>query len=199
MSSTTIILIFFIYSFIGWIGEVALEFGQNRRFVNRGFLLGPYCPIYGFAILFVLGFLAPRFSHPVSLFLATALSCAILEYTTSFFLEKIFHVRWWDYSNFYFNLNGRICLEALTLFGVSSVVITYFIQPFFNGLLQNVPLTILNMIQFSLLCLFLLDCILSFSILKKVNKNFSKNIDATDLISKEVNQELKQYLKRFTK
>ena len=199
MSSTNIILLFFIFSFIGWIGEVALEFALNRRFVNRGFLLGPYCPIYGFAILFVLGVLAPRFSHPISLFFATAVSCAILEYATSFFLEKVFRVRWWDYSNFYFNLNGRICLEALTLFGVSSVLIAHFIQPFLNTFLQSIPLPVLNTIQFSLLCLFVLDCLISFFILKKVKKDFSQKIDATDLISKEVNQELKRCLSRFTK
>ena len=116
-SLTDMALYFFMYSFCGWLMETALCSFQEKRFVNRGFLNGPFCPIYGCGIVLILIFLLPVrdgidklwVAVPV-IFAAGAFLASVVEYFTSWLMEKLFHARWWDYSHFRFNLNGRICL-----------------------------------------------------------------------------------------
>ncbi len=109
-------LLFSIYSFLGWLMEVVNTLRVEKKFVNRGFLVGPFCPIYGFGVLLMTIMLKKYQNDIVATFIFSILICGILEYFTSFFLEKIFHARWWDYSNRKFNINGRICLENLFIF-----------------------------------------------------------------------------------
>ncbi len=109
-------LLFSIYSFLGWLMEVVNTLRVEKKFVNRGFLVGPFCPIYGFGVLLMTIMLEKYQNDIVATFIFSILICGILEYFTSFFLEKIFHARWWDYSNRKFNINGRICLENLFIF-----------------------------------------------------------------------------------
>ncbi len=194
-----ITILFFIYSFFGWIFEVCWEFIQNHRLVNRGFLIGPYCPIYGIAIIVMLNIFPYLGNHPLGYFFITMFICAIFEYTTSYALEKLFHTRWWDYSNFRFHVNGRICLEALTLFGVSNICIAYFINPVLLRFLLKIPTNILFVIHLFLLFFFVVDCLLSFIILKKIPKQTVGNTDVTDVISKQVSQKIKSSLRQITK
>lgn len=132
-------LIFLTYSFLGWCMEVVVSIfmSKNRKPSNRGFLIGPLCPIYGFGVLLMTFLLRDR--HNIAeVFIVATLSSAILEYATSFVMEKLFRVRWWDYSNDKFNLNGRICLKMLLAFGVMGVIVTQVTNPmllgFFNGI-----------------------------------------------------------------
>lgn len=132
-------LIFLTYSFAGWCMEVAVSIimNQNRKPSNRGFLIGPLCPIYGFGVL-LMTFLLRNTHNVVEVFIVATLSSAVLEYATSFVMEKLFRVRWWDYSHEKFNLNGRICLKMLLAFGIMGVIVTQVTNPilldFFNGI-----------------------------------------------------------------
>ena len=111
-------LLFMTYAFLGWLMEVTLGLIQSKKFVNRGFLIGPYCPIYGFGGLLITFLLQKYVNDPIVLFFMALIICGILEYVTSYLMEKIFHARWWDYSNKKYNINGRVCLDTIIPFGL---------------------------------------------------------------------------------
>ena len=169
---------FIIYSFLGWAWETLITSIPQRRFVNRGFLNGPYCPIYGAgALLFI--FLTNNIdSIAVRFILGAAIACA-LEYLTSWVLELIFHARWWDYAPRRFNLNGRICLEGFFVFGLGAVVAPYFHQNIANITAQLSPAT-LNSIFSIILIAFIVDVVITNRALSKFNRilrEYQKAID----------------------
>ena len=123
-------LLFFIYSLLGWIAESIYVSIKEKKFVNRGFLIGPYCPIYGFGSILMILYLTQYKDNFVTVFLLGIFICCLLEYMTSYLMEKIFKARWWDYSDKKYNLNGRICGENALLFGLGSIVIIYLLNPF---------------------------------------------------------------------
>lgn len=136
----TLIMLFFIYSFLGWLIEVLFCYIKNRKFINRGFLYGPYLPIYGFGGIFVC--IIDMFIHnPFLLFIISFFICGLLEYSTSLAMEKIFNKRWWDYANKEFNLEGRICLEYLFVFGIMSLITIYYLNPFFLKIIRSINKT----------------------------------------------------------
>lgn len=105
-----LIYFFVFYSFAGWCLEVLYYFKNERRFVNRGFLYGPFCPIYGFGVLFLVVFL-DNYKHNIfALFFLACFFTTVLEYITGFVLEKAFKTKWWDYTDDPFNIHGRVCL-----------------------------------------------------------------------------------------
>ncbi len=180
-------LLFLIYSFMGWLMEVILSFIQHKKFINRGFLIGPYCPIYGCGCLFMIMTLKKYLDDPLALFIMSTLSCSILEYVTSYIMEKIFHARWWDYSDKKFNINGRICLETLVPFGVLGCLVMYIINPFFTGILNKIPNLVLIILSIVLFILFIVDLSVSFKIIynfKNTTKKLSK--DNTEEITNKV-------------
>ena len=122
-------ILFIIYSFAGWVMETLWVSWCNKRLVDRGFLIGPYCPIYGFGALLIVLLLNKLSFSPILVFLMTVFVCGVLEYFASWIMEKIFKARWWDYSNVKFNLNGRICLKNLIAFGVMGLAVIYIINP----------------------------------------------------------------------
>lgn len=186
------VILFFIYSIAGWIAEMIFGIIVNKRIVNRGFLIGPYCPIYGLGVVTITLALSRFTEYKVIVVVMSMVICGLLEYLTSYFLEKIFHARWWDYSKQKFNINGRVCLEMLVPFGIAGYVITYLINPFFMNLLNAIPQTINITIAIILTLIFTIDAIISLRIifnLKKIEnyKKVSKNIkDNTEEISKRV-------------
>ena len=123
-------LLFVIYSVIGWIMEVIYTLVIDKKFTNRGFLVGPYCPIYGVGAVLIIILLSGYKERPIGLFVLAIVICSILEYFTSYIMEKLFKARWWDYSNRKFNINGRICLETMVPFGVIACLIVYIVNPF---------------------------------------------------------------------
>lgn len=139
LSFNTVFLYFIIYSIIGWCTEMIYCRIVDGKFSDRGFLYGPYCPIYGFGGIIVLIFLAPLKNNPIYLFLSAVILTTTLEYFTSFFMEKIFKAKWWDYSNMPFNLNGRICLLNSLLFGIMGTFIAYFIHPHVENFILKIP------------------------------------------------------------
>ena len=124
-------LLFIIYSILGWIMEVINAIFTLKRFVNRGFLIGPYCPIYGCGAVLITVLLGRFKSNPIIFFIMSILLCGTLEYLTSYIMEKFFNLRWWDYSEKKFNIDGRVCLETLLPFGILGIVIMYISNPFF--------------------------------------------------------------------
>lgn len=124
-------LLFLTYAVIGWCMEVTVKKIQFGRFINRGFLIGPYCPIYGVGAVLITLLLKKYLSDPPALFVMGMVICSILEYSTSWIMEKLFHARWWDYSTKKFNLNGRICLDTMIPFGLLGLTIMYGLNPLF--------------------------------------------------------------------
>jgi len=129
-----ILYFFFIYSMLGWVLETVYVSVKERRFVNRGFLNGFYCPVYGFGMCGFILLFHSFFDRPVIIFLGGMLFASILEYFTGWILEKLFHARWWDYSNCRFNLNGRICLKFSFIWGALLLVTISFIHPLLERL-----------------------------------------------------------------
>ncbi len=184
---TLIILLFFIYSFMGWLLEVLDVRIENKKWVNRGFLTGPICPIYGVCCILIILLLTRYLNDPLVLFIMAALICALTEYITSFLLEKIFKLRWWDYSHRRFNINGRICLETMIPFGLMCTLMMYFINPFFTNLINYIPYTIQGIICLVLLSLFVLDILITFKVvfnIKTITRNLKK--DSTEEVSKAI-------------
>ena len=126
------ILFFFLFSFLGWIWEVCLTLFTEGVFVNRGAFYGPWLPIYGSGGVFILILLKKYRDRSVLHFLLTMLLCGILEYGTAFYLETFQSMKWWDYTGFFLNIQGRVCLEGLLFFGVGGLFFTYFLAPYFH-------------------------------------------------------------------
>ena len=139
---------FLVYCIIGWIYEVIWEFAVGNGFVNRGFLYGPYLPIYGFGVLILLFLLNKLLNKeikigkinlkPVILFLAILIIVSVIEYIASSGMEVIFHKRWWDYSYDKFNLNGRISLRNSSLLAAGGFVLVCFVQPILNKIFSKI-------------------------------------------------------------
>ena len=123
-------LAFIVYGFIGWAYESSIwAKAEKKRFINRGMLLGPICPIYGL-ISFMDWEMLHRIESPAVIFIVSAVVCCIFEYIISWSLEKIFHQRWWDYSNYPLNLNGRISVPSGLFFGAAGLFLVKVVHPF---------------------------------------------------------------------
>ena len=184
---------FISYAFIGWLFEVIIIFIEFRKLVNRGFLIGPYLPIYGFGAQFITILLQKYSNDIIVLFVFSMLICSILEYFTSYIMEKVFRARWWDYSDRKFNINGRICLRNMIAFGVLGVIIIKFINPLINNFYNSFNKNILNIIFLLILLVYISDFIISTIILISVRKENKKyNGDSTEKMSKEVYNRIKE-------
>jgi len=185
----TYILLFFIYAFIGWIGEVCLALVIEKKFINRGFLIGPYCPIYGVGCVLLTICLQSFIKYPILVFIMSLLLCSGLEYATSYIMEKLFKARWWDYSNYKFNINGRICLRYMLAFGILGTLIMYLVNPLVLALINKIPLTILLILISMLSIIFIIDNILSFKIIYTFkNTILSVAKDNTEEINQKVHE-----------
>ena len=182
-------ILFLIYSFIGWLLEVTCKLIQKGKFINRGFLIGPWCPIYGTGCVLLTLLLDKYKTNPLLLFIMAIIICSILEYMTSYIMEKIFKARWWDYSSKKFNLNGRICAETMIPFGLLGLLVIYVINPFIINQINKIDVNILNIIFIVLLIIFILDIIISFTIIFNFKDTIKKNEkDSTEEISKKVKE-----------
>ena len=148
---------FFIYSVLGWIVETLYCRTLDGKWTNRGFLFGPYCPIYGFGALIIIAFLQNFKSSFIAVFFLGMIFTSILEYLTSFLLEKLFDAKWWDYSKMKFNINGRICLLNSLEFAFLGVVLTYIVHPTISNLILKIPIDLVQLISFSLITIMAID------------------------------------------
>ena len=173
--------------------EVTCKLIQYKKFINRGFLIGPYCPIYGWGALAITILLKRYMEDPLVLFVMSTLICSIIEYLTSYFMEKKYHARWWDYSNKKFNINGRICLETLVPFGILGVAIMYGTNPILFKLYNQIPQLVMNILTSILFIGFIVDNIISSNIISSINVEGNKLIkDNTEEITEKIKQILRQ-------
>lgn len=157
----TYILLFFSFSMIGWLWEVGIHLVEDGQFVNRGVLLGPWLPIYGSGGVIIVFLLRKMGKWPVLTFLSSMLLCSIVEYFTSWMLEISKGAKWWDYSGYLFNLNGRICLEGALVFGMGGCLFIYFLAPWLDDLYKKISVRLQWLICLLLLALFMMDSIYS--------------------------------------
>lgn len=156
LAAEHLFLWFILYSFAGWVYESILVSIQERRPVNRGFLNGPLCPIYGVGAILAIVLLG-RMTNPAAIFLCSMIGATVLEYATSVAMERLFHARWWDYSNFRFNVNGRVCLLGAVVFGIGGVAIVLGVQPVVASLTAMIPLPAVHALAVVLVLLTLID------------------------------------------
>lgn len=184
-------LLFMIYSVAGWFMEVICKLIECRKFVNRGFLIGPYCPIYGYGALLITFLLKNYTNDPIVLFIMAIVVCGTLEYLTSYSMEKIFKARWWDYSHRKFNLNGRVCFGTIIPFGVLGLFIMYVSNPFLINKFELLPEIWLNILFGVLLVIYLVDNVVSGIVMKYIKKAemvVGKDLDNTEEITLKVKE-----------
>lgn len=199
-----LILLFFIYSFLGWCIEVTLKYIQFHRFINRGFLTGPVCPIYGCGaalITLIVGSFAKIESSVGTTFVLSFIICGTLEYMTSLVMEKHFHARWWDYSQKPMNLHGRVWIGNLVLFGLGGVAIIHIINPVIYDVLGDISVEAKSVLTGLLSAVFAVDYLITHFVLKLVKTGVeSSKADNTEDIRKEISMLLSDksfFHKRF--
>lgn len=188
-------LIFLFYSVFGYLVEVAFCSIHSKKLVfNRGFLIGPYLPIYGSSCLLMYLFLYKYQDDPFALFIMACFICSVMEFFTSLILEKIFKVRWWDYSHLKFNLDGRICLSNSILFGLGGLFIMYVLNPIVLSLFNLMSKNVLIIVTLVFMAIFMLDFIISIAVLIELKVSsicFSKK-DVSEELIKIRNEKLKK-------
>lgn len=150
-------LCFTVYAFLGWVLETVYATIKKRCFINRGFLNGPFCPIYGFGTIVLITFLKPFMNNVFALFIFSIILTSLLEYLTGYILETLFHSSWWDYNNRKYNIKGRICLEFSIYWGLLSIFILKIIHPTLDFIIKWIPFPIGTWIFSALLAYFIAD------------------------------------------
>lgn len=171
----TVFFMFIIFSFVGWCSEVVyVGILSEHKFVNRGFLHGPICPIYGCGGLVIL--FLPKFLYTtwLPLFFASMILCSIVEYFASWLLEKMFHTLWWDYSHYKINLKGRICLLNAVLFGIMGVLSIHFVIPYVMLLINSLGDVVITNISRALGVVFTVDLVITIKRLVDYNTTMAR-------------------------
>ena len=166
-----IFISFIFYSFLGWCFEMVHMGITTKEVVNRGFFNGPIIPIYGVGSLIIIILLNDIKENFFMTLISIILICSILEYTTSYFMEKFYKIRWWDYTDKKFNLNGRICLETMSMFVIMALGVIYYINPLFMNFILKIKPNLLYVIGITLLILFIIDYAFSNMVLNKYLKS----------------------------
>ncbi|MCI7125259.1 MAG: hypothetical protein MR935_03495 [Agathobaculum sp.] len=155
------LLVFYLYCFLGWCFESAVVSVQQRRFVNRGFLRGPMLPIYGFGATLLLHIALPLHAHPVWLFFASMVAATVFEYIVGVVMERLFKIKYWDYSEHRFQFRGYICLQSSVCWGVMGLLLTWVIHPPVEALVVGLPFVLLLVLDVLLSAAFVSDVVVS--------------------------------------
>ena len=153
--------LFFIFAMFGWVWELFFYYVQQGKIINRGVLHGPWLPIYGVGGLIVLIFLFVLRRRPVLHLIATVVLCGVVEYFGGWALEMIFDKKWWDYSGYFFNIDGRVCAEGLFVFGAAGMAFIYVLAPLLDNMIRKAQQKILIPVEAVLLVFFIIDVIYS--------------------------------------
>ena len=200
---SNLILYFSAYSILGYILEITLCSLNEKKLVNRGFLFGPWIPVYGFGMLLVLGATFSVKENFTLTFLTSTLVCSLLEYFTSWLMEKLFHIKWWDYSKTdKYNLNGRICLRNCLAFGIAGSLIVDQLHPLVSSLINLIPALVRISLASFFIIIFLFDTVISSYAVLKAKKvfDFSKIVgDQTNEIKRQARKVIKELLRRKKK
>lgn len=184
---------FIFYAFLGWCFEMVHMGITTKEVVNRGYLNGPIIPIYGAGMLSILILLKPIKKYVFLTTILIVLICSILEYSTSYVMEKIYGIRWWDYEDKWLNLNGRICFETMSMFTGLALFVIYFLHPIFSKAIAHFSTVTLSIVALVLLVIFLGDFILSNMIVKDYLQSHIETLrkDKTPLIRQYTTKLLK--------
>lgn len=175
-------LLFFVYAFLGWCCEVAFAAVKTGKFVNRGFLNGPVCPIYGFGVVCCIVVLTPLSGSLTALFFGSMILTSALEFVTGWVLEKAFHTKWWDYSDVKFNLKGYICLEFSIIWGFAATFIMKLVHPAIYHLVRLLPHMAGLVLIGVLSALIVADLIASVAVVR----NFQKRLGLLTKLGREI-------------
>ena len=177
-------LYFFVYGFLGWCTEVAFAAVKEQRFVNRGFLNGPICPIYGVGVSAVVFLLEPYSHKLLLLYIASVIIVTLIEGLTGWIMDVLFHSKWWDYSDMKFNIGGYVCLTFSLVWGVACVAIMKFIHPLIHKALSFIPHTLGIVIIVILAAALIADLSVTVSAILK----FNKHLEGMEKIAKELHE-----------
>lgn len=160
------LLYFFIYAFLGWVCETLFAIYYFGHFVKRGFLFGPICPIYGYGALILLIFLRKYQKSSIKLFFMSTIIFSALEYVVSFAMEATFMAHWWDYTNSFFNLNGRISIAYSFVWGIAAILFINHLHPFIKRnlnkrIIKNIPIVVQSLIIKIIFLIYSVDTVLS--------------------------------------
>lgn len=165
---------FFIYSFLGWCLEVCYAALNTRTFVNRGFLNGPYCPIYGVGVVIVILLVFPLRKNMLLLYVASVVLTSVLELVTGFALEKIFHYRWWNYSDVPFNIDGYVCLKFSLMWGIACIIVVDVIHPLVDDFVRWIPHFIGKILLGIMIVMMAIDLVATVETVLKLNSRLEK-------------------------
>jgi len=160
-SVTSLVLLFFIFSNFGWMWELVYYFLMKGKLINRGVLHGPILPIYGVGGILILTLLNVFRKKPLVHFIMTMLLCGTVEYFSGWALERVFDSKWWDYSGYFLNINGRICAEGLFVFGIAGLAFIYVLAPLLDNVIRKIKRRVLLPAALTLIALLVVDCIIS--------------------------------------
>lgn len=184
--TTNYFLLFIIYSFFGWILEVSLALLKEHKFINRGFLIGPVVPIWGFGAI-IISIILKDSDGIFNLLVSSAFIGTFLEYVVNYLMELVFKARWWDYSDRPFNVDGRVWLGSSVFFGIGGLCVIKFFNPFLLKFLCVFNTGILNTISILLFIIIVVDLVISCNIIKNLKLSVrSLKKDYTEEISKKV-------------
>lgn len=176
-----------IYAFLGWLMEVICKRMELKKFVNRGFLIGPICPIYGYGVLGIILLIGRNTTDILAVFLKSILVCSLLEYFTSYLMEKLFKARWWDYGRRKYNINGRICLETMIPFGLLGCFVVFLLHPLVEKGISLLYPTLKLVLAILFLILYVIDNLISFNVMNKIKTEIkTQKGDNTEEIRKKV-------------
>lgn len=184
LSTYNLLFYFVIYSFLGWTLEVSYALYSQHKFVNRGFLNGPFCPIYGFGSLILIIFLNSFKNNLMLLFIFSVLLTSLLEYITGYILETVFNTRWWDYDDNAYNIKGRVCLSFSIIWGAASVFIVKVVHPFVERFTTKIPVSYEKILFYLFITYFIVD--LTTTVISLIE--FRKIIIQLEQISKEIKE-----------
>ena len=183
-----LMIYFILYSVLGWVMESIFRSICERKVINTGFLKGPFCPIYGIGANIMFLFLEGFENRPIILFFIAIIVLTAWEYVVGVFLEKVFHTKYWDYSDHKINFQGRICLTNSFFWGILGVLFVKYIHPFVQEMINKIDTGLLNYILAILFIVFVTDTIVSIIHVKSI-KSTLENIEK---INKEIKEKLKE-------
>ena len=189
-----IIIYFITYSFLGWVMESVFRSISEKKLINTGFLKGPFCPIYGVGAIIMLLFLKRFSNNLIVLFIVSVVVLTIWEYLVGVLLEKLFHTKYWDYSNNKFNFQGRICLMNSIFWGILGIIFVKFMHPTIENLILKIDMRILIFVYTILGIVIVVDTITSIIKVKNIKSTLEKIEKLNEEIKEKLNEENIQYL-----
>lgn len=197
LSLYNIILYFIFYAFLGWCIEVVYAAIKTGQFINRGFLNGPVCPIYGFGVVILLELITPIKNNLVLIFIVSVIVTSCIEFITGFILEKLFNHRWWDYSSRKYNIKGYICIKFSLIWGLASVFVVKIIHAIISDAIKLIPIFLGDMILILIITLLIIDFVAAIETVLKFNVRL-KRIDEISARIKESSNVLAEEISKNT-